>query len=356
MSSISSIKRRRGRPPKDQAGLSETRECILRSGMEILTEKGYLATGIDEVLRQVDVPKGSFYHYFDSKEGFGLALIKSYSNFFMHKLDKHLNDKRLAPIERLNSFLVDATKGMARYNFRRGCLVGNLGQEMSALPESFRNAIRGVFEAFAAICFFIGVATLPFGMVYVLLSLAPIFMTAFGALFLNEKVRWKRWTAVILGFIGIIIVINPKELEFGYFFIFPLLSAILLSFRDMYTKNIKGNFHSLQIAFITCLVVTIFFGVLSIYKFYSFNLEQSIILIISAFFLSFGYIFSVLTIKAALVSVTSTFRYTAILWGILYGYFFFNETPEYNTYLGAVMIVISGLIIIMRQKQLGKIK
>jgi len=146
MSSISSIKRRRGRPPKDQAGLSETRECILRSGMEILTEKGYLATGIDEVLRQVDVPKGSFYHYFDSKEGFGLALIKSYSNFFMHKLDKHLNDKRLAPIERLNSFLVDATKGMARYNFRRGCLVGNLGQEMSALPESFRNAIRGVFE------------------------------------------------------------------------------------------------------------------------------------------------------------------------------------------------------------------
>ena len=63
-----------------------------------------------------------------------------------------------------------------------------------------------------------------------------------------------------------------------------------------------------------------------------------------------------LTIKAALVSVTSTFRYTAILWGILYGYFFFNETPEYNTYLGAVMIVISGLIIIMRQKQLGKIK
>ena len=86
------------------------------------------------------------------------------------------------------------------------------------------------------------------------------------------------------------------------------------------------------------------------------NLEQSIILIISAFFLSFGYIFSIATIKAALVSVTSTFRYTAILWGILYGYFFFNEMPEYNTYLGAVMIIISGLIIILREKQLGKIK
>ncbi len=118
----------------------------------------------------------------------------------------------------------------------------------------------------------------------------------------------------------------------------------------------KTEHNSLQIAFITCLVVTIFFGFLSIYKFYSFSLEQSIILIISAFFLSFGYICSVATIKAALVSVTSTFRYTAILWGILYGYFFFNEMPEYNTYLGAVMIIISGLIIILREKQLGKIK
>ena len=217
-------------------------------------------------------------------------------------------------------------------------------------------SIRGVFEAFAAICFFIGVATLPFGMVYVLLSLAPIFMTAFGALFLNEKVRWKRWTAVILGFIGIIIVINPKELEFGYFFIFPLLSAILLSFRDMYTKNIKGNFHSLQIAFITCLVVTIFFGFLSLYKFFDFSLKEYLILFVASFFLSLGYIFSVATIKVALVSVTSTFRYSVILWGILYGYFYFGEIPNTNTYIGAVLIIISGLIIITRQKQLGKIK
>ena len=67
-------------------------------------------------------------------------------------------------------------------------------------------SIRGLFESFAAICFFVGVAMLPFGMVYVLLSLAPIFLTTFGALFLNEKVRWRRWTAVILGFIGVVVV------------------------------------------------------------------------------------------------------------------------------------------------------
>jgi drug/metabolite transporter (DMT)-like permease len=216
--------------------------------------------------------------------------------------------------------------------------------------------IRGLLEAIAAICFFIGIAKLPFAMVYVLLSLAPVILTVFGALILKEKVRWRRWTAVIIGFIGVIVVINPGKLEFGFYFIFPLLSAFFLSLRDIYTKKIKSKFHSLQIAFITCLVVTICFGILNVYKIFSFSLNEYIILFISSFFLSLGYIFSIATIKVALVSVTSTFRYSVILWGILYGYFLFNEIPNNNTYIGAFMIVVSGLIIISRQRKLGQLK
>ena len=217
-------------------------------------------------------------------------------------------------------------------------------------------SIRGALEALAAFFFFIGIAMLPFAQVYILLSMAPILLTALGAIFLNEKVRWRRWSAVILGFIGVVVVINPGKLEFGYYFIFPILAAIMLSIRDMYTKNFKRNYHSLQIAFMTCFVVTIIFGIFSIYKFYDFSLKDIFILFISAFFLALGYIFSVATIKVALVSVTSTFRYSVILWGILYGYFLFNEVPSTNSYLGALIIIISGLIIISRQKKLGKIK
>jgi len=124
----------------------------------------------------------------------------------------------------------------------------------------------------------------------------------------------------------------------------------------MYTKKFKKDYPSLQIAFMTCFVVTILFGLLSIYKFYAFNLMDIFILFIAAFFLALGYIFSVATIKIALVSATSTFRYSVILWGILYGYFLFDETPSTNSYIGALIIIISGLIIISRQKQLGKIK
>ena len=216
--------------------------------------------------------------------------------------------------------------------------------------------MRGILESLAALFFFIGIALLPFANVYILLSMAPILLTAFSAIFLNEKVRWRRWSAVLLGFIGVVVVIDPGKLETSYYFIFPIIAAIMLSIRDLYTKNFKHNYHSLQIAFMTCFVVTIFFGILSIYKFYDFSLKDIFILFISAFFLSIGYIFSIATIKIALVSVTSTFRYSVILWGILYGYFLFDEVPSTNTYVGALIIVVSGLIIISRQKKIGVIK
>ena len=216
--------------------------------------------------------------------------------------------------------------------------------------------VRGILESLAALFFFIGIALLPFANVYILLSMAPILLTAFSAIFLNEKVRWRRWSAVLLGFVGVVVVINPGKLETSYYFIFPIIAAVMLSIRDMYTKNFKKDYPSLQIAFMTCFVVTSIFGLLSIYKLYDFNLMDIFILFIAAFFLALGYIFSVATIKIALVSATSTFRYSVILWGILYGYFLFDETPSSNSYIGALIIIISGLIIISRQKHLGKIK
>jgi TetR/AcrR family transcriptional regulator, transcriptional repressor for nem operon len=138
--------RRRGRPPKELAGYSETRESLVRAGVAALTEKGFTATGLDEILRSVNVPKGSFYHFFESKEAFGLELIDRYAAYFARKLDRILASGSASPLQRLHDFVADGEAGMRRYKFQRGCLVGNLGQEMGALPESYRKRLRGVFE------------------------------------------------------------------------------------------------------------------------------------------------------------------------------------------------------------------
>lgn len=147
---MDSVPRRRGRPPRQREDLADTRELLLRAGVEALTEKGFSATGLDEILGRVGVPKGSFYHYFDSKEAYGLALIERYGVFFARKLDRHLGNGALSPLNRLRAFVADAQDGMARYEFRRGCLIGNLGQEMGALPESFRLRLKETFEDWQA--------------------------------------------------------------------------------------------------------------------------------------------------------------------------------------------------------------
>ncbi|UFX42862.1 TetR/AcrR family transcriptional regulator [Bradyrhizobium sp. 41S5] len=139
------LRRRRGRPPKELAGTSATRDALVRAGVVMLTEKGYSATGIEEVLQSVDVPKGSFYHYFPSKEAFGAELIDSYAGYFSRKLDGFFLNEQHPPLERLRGFTDDATSAMKRFRYARGCLVGNLGQEMSVLPQSFRQQLFDVF-------------------------------------------------------------------------------------------------------------------------------------------------------------------------------------------------------------------
>jgi TetR/AcrR family transcriptional regulator, transcriptional repressor for nem operon len=138
--------RRPGRPPKiARPDDFDTREALIRCGVEVLTEQGFMATGIDSILKRVGVPKGSFYHYFASKEVYGLAVLDSYAGYFARRLDRWLLDEALSPLERLVGFVQHSKASMARYGFRRGCLVGNMGQEVSVLPEGFRDALETVF-------------------------------------------------------------------------------------------------------------------------------------------------------------------------------------------------------------------
>ena len=140
-------KPRRGRPPKVLNEDRDTKTELIRSGLELLTENGFSSSGIDPILKKVGVPKGSFYHYFASKEAFGLAVIESYANYFAKKLDSCLLDESIPPLIRVKNYVESAKRGMSRYHFKRGCLIGNLGQEVDLLPESFRPILITIFDS-----------------------------------------------------------------------------------------------------------------------------------------------------------------------------------------------------------------
>ena len=109
---IKQVKRKRGRPPKGGLGYDNTREALIRCGMELLTEQGFINTGLDQILKKVNVPKGSFYHYFENKEAFGYVVLENYSEYFIHKLEKHLVHSELPALERLQCFIDDAIQGV----------------------------------------------------------------------------------------------------------------------------------------------------------------------------------------------------------------------------------------------------
>lgn len=136
---------RPGRPPRQHLDGMDTCDALIRCGMEILTEKSFVSTGIEDILKCLNVPKGSFYHYFDSKEAFGCAVIDSYAGYFARKLDRLLLDPSRSPLQRIANFIADACLGMERHHFQRGCLIGNLGQEMNSLPEAFRVKLEAAF-------------------------------------------------------------------------------------------------------------------------------------------------------------------------------------------------------------------
>lgn len=136
------------RPVRDRAqraaGRSDTRRALVWCGTELLTERGFQVTGIEEVLKRVGVPKGSFYHFFKSKDEFGAAVIQNYVAFYARKMDRIFNDSSSTPMARLKEFVENAKRGMTKFDFRRGCLIGNLGQELASLDNEFREQLEAV--------------------------------------------------------------------------------------------------------------------------------------------------------------------------------------------------------------------
>ncbi len=122
-----------------------TRDTLIQVGAELIAEQGYHATGINAVLKASAVPKGSFYHYFSSKEDFGLAVIEAFADTYEQRLDELLDDDR-PPLERLQRFFAAGRADMADCDHSRGCLIGNLGQELSARNALFRERLDGILK------------------------------------------------------------------------------------------------------------------------------------------------------------------------------------------------------------------
>jgi TetR/AcrR family transcriptional regulator, transcriptional repressor for nem operon len=127
---------------------NDTRQRLLQTGMAMLLERGYAALGIQAVLQQTGIPKGSFYHHFESKEDFALQAIDLYMKTVHMGLDLCLEDATLAPLDRVRRFF-ELSEAKYRDEGYLGCLLGGLGQELSGTSDVFRHKIQWCFSEIA---------------------------------------------------------------------------------------------------------------------------------------------------------------------------------------------------------------
>jgi TetR/AcrR family transcriptional regulator, transcriptional repressor for nem operon len=132
------------RQPAGSTTKESTKTCLIEAGIDIMMEKGYNNTGIQEILQRTGVPKGSFYYYFDSKEEFGLEIINAFDIGYTEKVSKYLNDKSLTPVDRLRKYCEDSRVNLENQQCRKGCLIGNLSQEMADQSEVMRARLEEV--------------------------------------------------------------------------------------------------------------------------------------------------------------------------------------------------------------------
>ena len=125
---------------------TQTIENILEIGTDLILKNGYNNIGLNKILEAANIPKGSFYYYFKSKEDFGIQVIKFYSENSLTFLNGYLTDASKEPKERIISFFEDMQKVYVDKEFKEGCLLGNSSLELSDMSEAFSNSVASFWS------------------------------------------------------------------------------------------------------------------------------------------------------------------------------------------------------------------
>jgi drug/metabolite transporter (DMT)-like permease len=216
-------------------------------------------------------------------------------------------------------------------------------------------ASRCLLEGFVAFTYISALAILPLAEVTAILLISPLLITAAGALFLGETVRWRRWLAVGAGFAGMLLVVRPTGEGFGWAGSIAVISTIGVALRDILTRRIPADVPTNVIAFGTTISTLAVGAVLSpAAPWQPLSAMPFFMVIAAAVLVAAGNLAIVAAFRNVDVSVVSPFRYTIIVWAILIGIVVFQERPTLASWVGIILIVGSGLFTLYREAVVAK--
>ena len=213
---------------------------------------------------------------------------------------------------------------------------------------------RGLILLSANICFFYAISVISLAKALTLAFIAPLIVTAFSPILLGEKVGFRRWTAVAVGFIGSLIVIRPGFLEFNLASMAALATGFFYGFYLIITRKLSTSDNPLLTLLITGMVGALLVSLIIPFYWVKPTLNQWSLMAGIGVFACIGHLFLILSLKYADASKLAPLGYTEIIPNVIIGYYFFSELPDNWTYLGLFIIVLSGLYISRREYHLSK--
>ena len=216
-------------------------------------------------------------------------------------------------------------------------------------------ALRAASEVGAAYFFLTALLNMPFANVTALLQMLPLTVTLASAVIFAEPVGWKRWSAIAIGFMGMLLIVRPGTAGFDAWSLYALVAVACVTVRDMSTRRMSRAVPSLTVTLMSSLAVLGFAALWSLgQEWQPVTTTTGALLAGASLFIVGGYCLSVFVMRVGEVSFVAPFRYTGLLWALLLGLVFFGEWPTLPTLLGAAIIMGTGIFTLLREKRLRR--
>ncbi|MGQ5718210.1 DMT family transporter [Pseudochrobactrum asaccharolyticum] len=219
--------------------------------------------------------------------------------------------------------------------------------------------LRGLGEIGATTCYLVALTHLSLAFVSSVYQAVPLAVTLGAVLFLGEKVGWRRWLSIGIGFIGVLIIIRPggdgDGTGMNAYALLLLVGVCFTALRDLSTRRINMQIPTVLISAMTSVLVTMAgFVMMQLNTGWQQPTSTDLMHVsIAAVLLIIGYHCIILATRAGDMSFASPFRYTSLLWAIVLSYIVFNQAPDQNTLIGAAIVVASGCYMLYREAITG---
>lgn len=210
--------------------------------------------------------------------------------------------------------------------------------------------LRGLAEVGGAVFFMTALFHMPLANVSAIMQATPLAVSLAGAIFLGEMLGWRRLLAILVGFLGVLLIVRPGGSDFSIFTLAAVGAVICVTFRDLAARRLSKDLPSLFAALVAAVLVTAFVGLASLLENWApISTKAAAQLTGAMIFILGGYFFSVAAMRVGEVSFTAPFRYTSLLVALILGFVVFGDLPGPITLIGAGIVVVTGLFTLYRE-------